>query len=528
MDPDEALLSLGNPWRNPWQMMVYNIVIGLLGIAVSMHVMAIVFVGGYPTHRCRIPVSVSVDKSAPYQDVEGNRRFDSCVVYENYSSATNRTIPCPLGWEFEHDSFTITEQWDLVCDKNVLTEMTQTVLVVGMLIGTMAMTPVADKFGRKLTFLVNACACSLVVFMTAMVNNYYLFTALRFLLGVFVEGTMISGFVLACEMFPAKYRTTAGVLAWIYWPVGMILLAGIAYVTRNWRYLLIVTSLPGLLALPLVWLIPESIPWLVAMGRVEEARQIIERLAKSSNIRLPMEYRLHSSETTELNKSQWTKSDSNKLQYTLVDIITSTKLRRYTFVLFYLWFAVTLVYSGLSLSSGTLAGNSYVNFSISGAVEIPAILITIPLYNRIGRRWPTCVLLLIAALCLLITLVVPQNTGADWSTVSVALNMISKFSITAAFGGIILCSMEVYPTTVRNIGFGIGIVGGKLGEMLAPYTSYFTRLAPWFLGVVFGSITVVGAFLMLLLPETLGRPLPQTIEEAECRVVASRQKIIIA
>ncbi|KAI0223124.1 Solute carrier family 22 member 3 [Lamellibrachia satsuma] len=411
MNPDEALLSLGNPWRNPWQMMVYNMVIGLYGIIVSMHMMAIVFVGGYPTHRCRIPVYASVVESAPYEDVEGNQRFDSCVVYENYSSATNQTIPCPLGWEFEHDSFTITEQWDLVCDKNFLTEMTQMVLVVGLLIGIMTMTPVADKFGRKWTFLFNACACSLVAFVTALVNNYYLFTALRFLLGIFAEGTLLSGFVLACEMFPAMYRTTAGVLAWIYWPVGMILLAGIAYVTRNWRYLLIVTSLFGLLALPMFWLISESIPWLVAMGRVEDARQILERMAKRRNIELPMEYQLHSTETTELNKSQSTKTDTNKLQYTLVDIFTSTKLSRYTFVLFYLRFAVSLVYSGLSLSSGTLVGNSYVNFSISGAVEIPAILITIPLLNRIGRRWPTCVLLLIAALCLLITLVVPQNTS---------------------------------------------------------------------------------------------------------------------
>ncbi|KAI0223123.1 Solute carrier family 22 member 5 [Lamellibrachia satsuma] len=106
--------------------------------------------------------------------------------------------------------------------------------------------------------------------------------------------------------------------------------------------------------------------------------------------------------------------------------------------------------------------------------------------------------------------------------------MISKFCITAAFGGIILCSMELYPTTVRNIGLGMGIVGGKLGQMLSPYTSYFSRLAPWFLGVVFGSITFVGALLMLLLPETLGRPLPQTIQEAECRIVASRQKRITA
>ncbi|KAI0241870.1 hypothetical protein LSAT2_017351 [Lamellibrachia satsuma] len=86
--------------------------------------------------------------------------------------------------------------------------------------------------------------------------------------------------------------------------------------------------------------------------------------------------------------------------------------------------------------------------------------------------------------------------------------------------------MEVYPTTVRNTGLGMGIIGGKLGQMLSTYTTYFSRLAPWFLGVVFGSMTVVGAFLMLLLPETLGRALPQTIQEAECRVVAPRQKRI--
>ncbi|KAI0241104.1 Organic cation transporter protein [Lamellibrachia satsuma] len=521
MNPDEALLSLGNPWRNPWQMMVYNMVIGSFGIIVSMHVMAIVFVernrsgenGGTSrlygvdirhidaefrstflwSNQPHIKTSKEINVSTVVKCMRTIAAPPTRQYHVHSAGNLNMTLsPLPNrpgpGRRFQAQTRPILagqRRWDLVCDKNILTEMTQTVLVVGMLIGTMTMTPVADKFGRKWTFLINACASSLVVFMTALVNNYYLFTALRFLLGIFVKGTMISGYVLACELFPAKYRTTAGVLGWIYWPVGMLLLAGIAYVTRNWRYLLIVTSLFGLLALPLVWLIPESIPWLVAMGRVEDARQIFERMAKRSNIELPMEYRLHSTETTELTKSQSTKTDTNKLQYTLVDIINSTKLRRYTFVLFYLWFAVSLVYSGLSLSSGTLVGNSYVNFSISGAVEIPAILITIPLFNR-------------------------------------------KFCITAAFGGITLCSMEVYPTTVRNIGLGMGIVGGKLGQMLSPYTSYFSRLAPWFLGVVFGSLTVVGAVLMLLLPETLGRPLPQTIEEAECRIVASRQKRITA
>ena len=41
------------------------------------------------------------------------------------------------------------------------------------------------------------------------------------------------------------------------------------------------------------------------------------------------------------------------------------------------------------------------------------------------------------------------------------------------------------------------------------------RVAPWFPGVVFGVMAVIAAGLTLLLPETLGRPLPQTIEEVE-------------
>ena len=41
------------------------------------------------------------------------------------------------------------------------------------------------------------------------------------------------------------------------------------------------------------------------------------------------------------------------------------------------------------------------------------------------------------------------------------------------------------------------------------------RVAPWFPGVVFGTMAIIAATLTLLLPETLGRALPQTIEEVE-------------
>lgn len=53
-----------------------------------------------------------------------------------------------------------------------------------------------------------------------------------------------------------------------------------------------------------------------------------------------------------------------------------------------------------------------------------------------------------------------------------------------------------------------------------------TRVAPWFPGVLFGTISVVGGVLTLLLPETRGRPLPQTLHEVEhwTRRISKREK----
>jgi len=75
----------------------------------------------------------------------------------------------------------------LVCDKGYGSETTQMALVFGVLVGAMSMTAVSDKFGRKRTFLFNACAGSLVLFVTAWVNDYYMFIVLRFILGIFQQ-----------------------------------------------------------------------------------------------------------------------------------------------------------------------------------------------------------------------------------------------------------------------------------------------------------------------------------------------------
>ena len=68
-----------------------------------------------------------------------------------------------------------------------------------------------------------------------------------------------------------------------------------------------------------------------------------------------------------------------------------------------------MVYYGLSLGSGNLEMNPYLNCVISGAVEIPAMILSHICMQRVGRRWSLSVALTLGGLSLLATMVVPKG-----------------------------------------------------------------------------------------------------------------------
>ena len=78
-------------------------------------------------------------------------------------------------------------------------------------------------------------------------------------------------------------------------------------------------------------------------------------------------------------------------------------------------------------------------------------------------------------------------------------------------------SAEIYPTVVRSAGMGSSSLMARLGGLVAPYVaaaakSHIGRNAPI---LVFGVTAFVAGTLALFLPETMGRKLPDTIDESE-------------
>ncbi|XP_074651743.1 organic cation transporter protein-like [Tubulanus polymorphus] len=91
--------------------------------------------------------------------------------------------------------------------------------------------------------------------------------------------------------------------------------------------------------------------------------------------------------------------------------------------------------------------------------------------------------------------------------------MFGKWAITSAFNSVILFTTEVFPTNARNTAFGICLFAARVGAMLSPFSIFLAGIHRWLPIVIFAAMSIVSAFVVLLLPETLNRPLPETIEQ---------------
>jgi len=551
MDIDKGLVCLGR-WSR-WQLVWYLVSACFVGCFASWHMLAIVFLGQEPTIHCRVPEGIELSDALPLKP--NYEAYEQCKHYVNYSSAINKTVEgCPLGWEYSDEVYSMVHEWDAVCKNAHLTSTSQTVLIVGVLIGAILMSSLADKFGRKTVFLSSVLGISLFGFANAWVTNYTLFCICRFFIGVFQQGVILCGFVYACELFPSADRTIAGLMMQVAWGFGLGILTLMAYLTRHWRHLLLATSVPGVVAIPFIWIMDESMPYLVANGRIREAKLVLAKAAKFNKVKLPKEFELTEEELDILNESpkkdgdekedggsrrgfsalirkftsSQKKAEAEVHKYTIMDVLRSRKLLMFALIMAYIWCTSALVYYGLSLSTGSLAGDKYTNFLASSLVEVPAYAIAALCLQFIGRRWPIFVFHLVAGIPLFINAFLPENTedGTSLKPLIVTLAMIGKFGITGCFGSVYLWAPELFPTTIRSLGIGIASVGSRFGNIAAPYMGLVGKKVSWLPPIMFGIMCILAAALTLLLPETLGRPLPQTVEavQAWTRTLSAEEK----
>ena len=102
----------------------------------------------------------------------------------------------------------------------------------------------------------------------------------------------------------------------------------------------------------------------------------------------------------------------------------------------------------------------------------------------------------------------------DDLTARLVFSLIGKFGCSAAFSIVFLYTAELFPTSMRNSAVGMCSTLARVGGIFAPTVAELGYYQPKTPFLIFGVATLIGGFAAYLLPETKGKKLPDTVEEA--------------
>nr|KAG5701319.1 hypothetical protein BaRGS_006093 [Batillaria attramentaria] len=468
---DAVFMALG--WRGRFQMV--QIVQWLLCVfPLAYHILSVVFIAKDNPHKCReVNNSSSV---VGWPDDVINVTYGKCSVTLLNVSGESLEMPCPQGLEFADPvDHSMMSEWELVCENEALSDVSQTLLLLGMCVGAVLFTSLADKYGRK-PFTIG-CQVGLMVTAAAQafVPNFFAFLPLRFFLGAFQQGTGLTAGILSLEVLPTQFRYTQSVAGCFLWSFAMVFMATVAFLMRDlpWRYLQLAFAIFSLYCLLQIWFSDESLRWLVANGKIKRAERVLKRAARMNGANeqdvltvfreKALKHAHHPIDTSsklkpphadgQQNGALVPEEEADTTNYNILDFFRHRRVFVCACINGFAWMVNAMTYYGLSMTSVTLADDMYVGFLLSALVELPTAVAFFFMVEKVGRKRGCDVFHLVAGFSLLLSVALPAMAGEGNAVqiVVIVLSLLGKFAISVSFAILFLYTPEQFPTNLRVV-----------------------------------------------------------------------------
>lgn len=349
-----------------------------------------VFLAEVPPHHCTVTPGNTLNQTIP-TDEDGV--YLRCEEYVN-SSVSKETQSCSNGWEYDTELYgeSISSEWDLVCSNDYLPGLSQSILLAGFGVGSIMAGPAADKFGRKPTTVIAVVIINILGIAISYSPNYAVFVSLRFTFGFVYKAVNIPLTTMMYECLLPKHRATVGNIPPFTGTLGLLLMAVLAALVKDWFYFNIVLMSPMFILVLFVWFLPESVRWQISQGKIKEAEKTIQRMAKLNKAKHfpPLVFtateEMKSKEDTEKSVLKQTETNARKKGGVMMLFKPPTVI--VTLIMGWFMFTFTIVYFGFALTTGSLSGDPYFNFFLSCLVEVPARLIPLFIVRRTGSLRP--------------------------------------------------------------------------------------------------------------------------------------------
>ncbi|KAL1537160.1 organic cation/carnitine transporter 3-like [Salvia divinorum] len=410
-------------------------------------------------------------------------------------------------WDTPPDASIISD-WSLQCAGSIVKGLPASSFFFGCLIGGFALATLADSsLGRKKMLVYSSLLMSLTGVLTALSTGVWMYTALRFVSGFGRATIGTCALVLSTELVGKKWRENIGIVGFICFTLGFLSLPIIAFFCRDcsWRLMYLWTCVPSVIySISLIFLVPESPRWLFIKGKKEEFAETLRSMAAPTN-----RSSLTQSFFGQCNDERT--MDENDIFSAAKILLSKGWSCRRLVSMMVVGFGIGIIYYGMPLGLGNLSVNLYISVTLNALSEFPASLFTFLFIGKLNRKGAVLGLCVMSGICSVCCVMV------SWQGMQIVLELLSFFCACTAFDIVLIYTIELFPTSVRNSAVSMVRQALVFGGALSPLLVSAGRNNAFLSYGVFGVAIAVCALFVVCLPETRGRLLCDTMEEEERR-----------
>lgn len=363
------------------------------------------------------------------------------------------------------------------------------VVFVGMMLGAPTWGVLSDTKGRKPSLLFSTVTTLIAGIGSALGATFRWVLFFRFLVGFGLGGVPVA-YGLFMEFLPNENRGVNLTLIEFFWTLGSMCEAALAWMVlprHSWRLLLLLSTIPLFVLLVFIFLAPESALYSVSANRMAEAKATLQRVAEMNGKALPRGELVHHSSPDFDERTRYGESRTlaERVMPSGIRRLLSSRHRKTSLLVWVIFFGVAFLYYGVVLlttslnvrddedASGEIAclahgapklsNSEYADIFLSSMGEIPGLIIAIFIIDRIGRRRSMGFTLVATAVCIFPLAFASISTAfRDFVLFCARSSAMAAFTVLYVFAG------EVYPTTIRSTGVGVGNGFARIGGILCP------------------------------------------------------------
>ena len=469
-DINDVINCLGGYGR--FQLLV-NIILCMIMLPVFPHIYIMYFLALDPPWKCVANSTV-------------------CTFNQTMTRDNNERCSMPRShWEYTvPDDYSIITQYDIYCQHQWMNYLSTSMLFLSWGIGSIICGYIADNYGRRIVVITSFIMIIVCCFCLSFSPNIIVFSVIRFIMGFFMHGATFQTVVCMSELTTAKYRAISVAFVAFGGAISLCVLGVKAYFIRKWKHLLIAMSVPYVIFVPLVFFLPETITWLYVHKRKDDLTKILSRVSYWNKKPMPERFVL---------VYPVGEISANKLN--ILDIFRPRKVLLITSLLGFAWLAIIMNNNALYLAANDLGESLYLNYILLAIIDLPGSYLARMLSDKWGRK-PTVIISMVftGLLCMAIAFI---PSSGNINVIRVIFGMVGKLLLGITLNGLLVWTLELYPTQIRSQGVGFTQLMSRIGAVCAPWIA--KGLRPFYHGLPFltmgGPVLIVG-ILLLILPET--------------------------